>query len=73
MIDFSTPLEGLDRATSTLNQAAAKIANLNTPGDSVDLSTEMVSLLRARTDFEANTKVIQTEDQMTRSLFDIAG
>jgi flagellar basal body rod protein FlgB len=73
MIDFSAPLAGLDRATWQLNRAASRIANLNTPGDSVDLSTEMIALMQARRSFEANTKVIQTEDQMNKSLLNILG
>jgi flagellar hook protein FlgE len=73
MIDFSTPLAGMERATTSLNQTASKIANLSTPGDSVDLSSEMVSLIQSRNDFASNTKVVQTEDQMTKSLLDMIG
>jgi flagellar hook protein FlgE len=73
MIDFSTPLAGLDRATTSLNQTASKIANISTPGDTVDLSAEVVNLLQARNGFESNTKVLQTEDDMTKSLFSIIG
>jgi len=73
MIDFSTPLAGLDRATTSLNQTASKIANLSTPGDTVDLSSEVVSLIQSRNDFDANTKVLQTQDEMTQSLLNIIG
>ena len=73
MIDFSIPQAGLDRATDSLNRTASRIANLNTPGDSVDLSSEMVALIQARASFTANTKVIKTEDQMAKSLLDMVG
>lgn len=73
MIDFSTPLAGLERATTSLNQTASKIANLSTPGDTVDLSTEVVSLLQSKNDFESNTKVLQTENEMTKSLLNMIG
>jgi flagellar hook-associated protein FlgK len=73
MIDFSTPLAGLDRATTSLNQTASKIANISTPVDTVDLSAEVVNLIQARNGFETNTKVLQTEDEMTKSLFSIIG
>ena len=73
MIDFSTPLAGLDRATTSLNQTATKIANASIPGDKVDLSGEMVALLVARNAFSANTKLLQSEDQLTQSLLDIVG
>jgi flagellar basal body rod protein FlgB len=71
MIDFSIPLAGLDRAASSLNQTASRLAA--GPADTVDLSAEMVALLEARNSFETNTKVIQTEDQMTKSLLNLLG
>jgi flagellar basal body rod protein FlgG len=75
MIDFSVPTSGLDRATSSLNQTAAAIAKtgFTASGDSVELSTEMVSLMQARRDFEANTSTIRTEDDMTKSLLNAIG
>jgi len=33
----------------------------------------MVGLLQTRQNFESNTKVIKTEDQMTRSLLNVVG
>lgn len=72
MIDFSTPLAGLNQAESSVNQVAAKVATFGFPqGDSVDLSSEAVSLIQAKNDFAANTKVIQTEDSMTKSLLNL--
>jgi hypothetical protein len=73
MIDFSTPLAGLDRATASLNQTAAKIANPGNAADSVDLSSEVVALLQARNDFSANAKALKTEDQITKNLLDTLG
>jgi len=75
MIDFSVPMSGLDRATSSVNQTAATIAKtgFTASGDSVELSSEMTSLMQARRDFEANTKVIHTEDEMTKSLLNVIG
>jgi len=81
MIDFSIPLAGLDQATSSLNQIASRTADVAGPipptagsqNDNVDLSTQMVGLLQTRQNFESNTKVIKTEDQMTRSLLNVVG
>ena len=75
MIDFSVPLEGLDRAESSLNQSAAKIAQIgsNGPSDSVDLSSELVTLLQARNSFQTNVAVLQTENQLTKSSSNIVG
>jgi hypothetical protein len=78
-IEFSTSLEGMSRAEGLLNTTAAQIAREPfagapaQPGDTVSLSDQMVALLQARTDFEANTKAAQTADQMTQSLLNIFG
>jgi flagellar hook protein FlgE len=71
MIDFSTPLKGLDTATFTVNKAAQNIAKGSYSSDTVDLSHEVVSLMQGQNDFAANVKVLKTEDQMTQSLLDI--
>ena len=71
MIDFSTPLKGLDVATLAVNRAASNIARSGFSSDNIDLSNEMVNLMQGQNDFAANTKVIQTEDQMNRSLLDM--
>jgi len=72
MIDFSTPLAGMERASSTVNQVAARVAQSSFNGsDSVDLSSEMVTLMQAQNDFAANTKVIQTEDDINKNLLNM--
>ncbi len=71
MIDFSVPLAGLERATSSLNQTASRLAN--GPADTVDLSAEIVALIEARNNYETNTRVIRNEDQMTKSLLSLLG
>lgn len=74
MIDFSTPLAGMERASASVNQTAARIAKSSFSGsDSVDLSADMVSLIQARNDFQGDAKVIQTEDDMNKSLLNITG
>lgn len=74
MIDFSTPLAGMESASSTVNQVAARVAKSSFNGsDSVDLSSEMVALMQAQNDFKGDTKVIQTEDAMNKSLLNITG
>ncbi len=39
--------------------------------DSVDISREAISLLSNSTNFKANLKTLQTEDQMTKELINI--
>jgi flagellar hook protein FlgE len=69
MIDFSTPLSGMTQAETTVNLIAKRLAQPAT--DSVDLSTEMVSLMSAKNNFALDTKLVQTEDQMTQSMLSI--
>jgi flagellar hook protein FlgE len=73
MIDFSTPLAGLAAAEQSLNKVAANIANAggSQAGDSVDLSTEAVALLRAKNNFRANANVAHAEDDVYQSLLKI--
>jgi flagellar hook-associated protein FlgK len=74
MIDFQTSLQGMDRASASLDRAASRIATIGQPsGDTVDLSTEMVALIQARNEFGANVKAAQTADELTQSLLNIVG
>jgi flagellar hook protein FlgE len=58
-------LEGLKKATSTLDQAAQNIA-----GGSQD-PQDIVSLSTAATSFKANAAVLKATDQATQSLLNI--
>jgi flagellar basal body rod protein FlgG len=73
VINLNTALGGLERAAGQVDKTASRIAQPATAADTVDLSTEMVSLMQARADFEANTKSLKTEDQMTRAALDLIG
>ncbi|HEY4361657.1 MAG TPA: flagellar basal body rod C-terminal domain-containing protein [Bryobacteraceae bacterium] len=74
MIDLQTPLAGMNRASASVDRAASRIAAAPfASSDSVDLSTEMVTLMEGRTSFEANVKVAQKEDQMSKSVIDLLG
>ena len=64
-------LEGLSRSQSQVNAAASDIAQW--PQDSVDLSSSIVSLLKARNSFDANTKTVHVADEMQKSLLDAIG
>ena len=74
MIDFQTPLAGMDRASASLDRTARKIADAADPyGDTVDLSAQTIAMMQARNDFTANLKLAQTYDQMSRSLVNLLG
>ncbi|HEV1286383.1 MAG TPA: flagellar basal body rod C-terminal domain-containing protein [Bryobacteraceae bacterium] len=69
MIDFSIPLSGMLQAETAVNLTAARIA-LPAP-DSVDLSSEMASMMAAKDSFAVDVKLMQTEDQMTQSALSV--
>jgi flagellar hook-associated protein FlgK len=72
MIDFQTPLKGMESSSASLDRAASRIAAIGQPsGDTVDLSAEMVALIHARNNFGANAKAAQTMDELTQSLLNI--
>ena len=70
----SSALLGMSRAEAQLNQAASDIAQAPMAGeDTVDLSSAVVSLLQARTNFEANTKMLKVADEMDQNLIHLIG
>jgi len=78
MIDFNTPIQGMHAAEARLDVTASRIARepLQTPAqgcDSVDLSSEMVDLMKERNDFETNVRVVQTQDEMLRETLKLVG
>ncbi len=74
MIDFSTPLAGLNRASSAVDKIASRLAKSPSVGtDTVELSSDAVGLLVARQNFESNVRVIQTADRMSQALMSLLG
>jgi flagellar hook protein FlgE len=75
MIDFSTPLQGMQTAMGGVNVAARQIAQAaqTDSGDNVDLSPAAVALLDARNAFAANVKVTKTVAEMAQSLINVLG
>ena len=75
VIDFSVPLAGMKQAEESLQKTASTLARVGFADarDTVDLSAEIVALIEARNDFAVNTKVVRTENQMTKSLLSILG
>jgi hypothetical protein len=69
MIDFSAPLLGMTRAETSVSQIAKRLAN--PASDTIDLSTEIVTLMQAGNDMAMNVKVAQTEDQLMQSAISI--
>jgi flagellar hook-associated protein FlgK len=81
MAGISSGLEGLARAQASFERTAAKIAQptsvnpQNQPNqqDQVSLSDEMVALMQARNDYQANLKTLQTGDQIQKTLLHLLG
>jgi len=71
----SIALQGLEQASAQLDAAASAIAQSGAPSGAgvavVSLSSEMVALTTAQTQFEASVTTLQTADQMQQSLFDV--
>lgn len=72
----SIALQGLQQADAQLEAAASAIASAGAPDsgagvDVVSLSAEMVALMAAQTQFEANLATLKTADQMQQSLMDV--
>lgn len=63
---------GMHRAAERFEASANRVARFGTGlGGEVDLATEMVDVMLAKTDFEAATKVVKVADNMAGSLLDI--
>jgi hypothetical protein len=86
MTSLSTSLDGMNSAIASLNSTANRIAQAgstppgsqpagssatNSSGDTVSLSSDMVSLLNAKDSFEANAKTAEVSDQTSRYALDM--
>lgn len=70
-------LQGLQQADTQLEAAAARIASSGASSpdgaklDVVDLSTEMVAPISAKTQFSANLTTLKTGDEIQKNLIDM--
>jgi flagellar hook protein FlgE len=75
MVSMDTPLQGLNRAQESFDQAASKVAQPIEPNqpqqDQVSLSDAMVSMLQSANDYQANLKSLEVGNQMQKSLLNI--
>jgi flagellar basal body rod protein FlgC len=72
MINFSTPLQGIERAEASLQRTASRLASLGTPqGDTVDISAEAVAMLSARNAAQANINMLRTEADLSASVMSL--
>jgi flagellar hook-associated protein FlgK len=78
MFGVDSALQGLGRAQASFDRAAQRIAQPislvpENPQDQVSLSHEMVALISARNDYQANLRTLQTADKMQKTLLDLLG
>jgi len=72
-------LQGLQQAESQLDAAAAGIVQAGTGSsdssnaDVVDLSTEMMALSQAQTQYQADLATLKTADQVEQNLVNTTG
>jgi flagellar hook protein FlgE len=69
-------LQGLQQADAQLNKAAAGIASANTLSDqsspdAVDLSSQLVALIQAQSQFDVSLKVLTTAEQVQKQTLDV--
>ena len=70
-------LQGLQQADAQLNAAASKIASFEASSpdgaglDSVDLSAEVVALMSARNQSEANLATLHTASEILKNVIDL--
>lgn len=62
---------GMHRAADRFEASANRVARFGTGLEDVDLATEMVEVMMAKTDFKASATVVRAADQMTGALLDI--
>ena len=66
-------LGGMESAQQSIDLSARRLASPDQPGDTVDLSAEMVALLSAKNQFAMNAQVAHIADQMQRQVLDLFG
>ena len=74
---LNTATEGMARSRERIEKTAGRLARMpdapGHPGDEVNLSQEMINLLYAKRNYEANLKVIETANKMETNLIDLLG
>jgi hypothetical protein len=62
---------GLQNAFQRFDASAQRVAGLGTPGADLDLGSEIVTQIQAKTEVSANISVLRTQDEMLGKLLDI--
>jgi len=78
MVGLDSAIEGLGRAQASFDRAAQRITQSislspENPQGQVSLSDEMVALIAARNNYEANLRTVHTADKIQKTLLDLLG
>ena len=79
MVGLYSALQGLAQSQASFDHAANRIARLpfsaglQNPQDQASLSDEMVALIQARNDYEANLRTLKTGNEMQKTLLNLLG
>jgi flagellar basal body rod protein FlgG len=75
MFGLLPALQGLLHSSADFDRAARDVVRSGFPpaSDTVDLSTAAVAMLQAKNSFEANTKVVQTADEIAKTTIEMMG
>lgn len=68
---LSSGISGMHGAAGRFEASASRVARAGTGLGDVDLATEMVNVLMAKHEFEANAKVVKAVSDMQKSAIDI--
>lgn len=68
---LSSGMSGMQGAADRFETSASRVARAGTGLGDVDLATEMVNVLMAKHEFEANAKVVKAVSDMQKSAIDI--
>jgi hypothetical protein len=67
----SIALGGLNQAQASLENTARHIAGSAGQSDAIDLSTDAVALIQAKSDFAANINALKVADEMEKSAINL--
>jgi flagellar basal body rod protein FlgC len=69
---ITTAATGLVGAANRVDAVATRLAQMGQPNSpDVDVARQMVDLVEAKTDYQANVAVIRTSNEMTGALLDM--
>ena len=79
MVGLDSALQGLAQSQASFDRAASRIARMpfaagsQNPQDQASLSDQVVALIQARNDYEANLRTLKSANEMQKTLLNVLG